>query len=153
MSPILPVWIQDVAAISSVLGLVVTAWLLWEARKLRTACLRRARLPQLHDALKDAIEKLAEPLADWDRDRRAALYQFRQVSAHLDDLLPKLDPRLREKARALQGQLCIKRIFRLRCHRPKLNELAADDVWQLYCELSAFVTSLNNLLEDSSWQQ
>jgi hypothetical protein len=78
------------------------------------------------------------------------------VSAHLDDLLPKLDPRLREKARALQGQLCgggILRFSSLRCRGSKLKERSADDVWQLYCDLSAFVTSLNNLLEDSTWQQ
>ncbi len=37
--------------------------------------------------------------------------------------------------------------------RKRLDERSADDVWQFYCELSAFVTSLNNSLEDSSWQQ
>jgi hypothetical protein len=97
------------------------------------------------------------PLAKWQTDRREALYQFRQVSAHLDDLLPKLDDRrLRVKARELQKQLCgggFWRVSSLRCRGSRLNERSADDVWQLYSELSAFVTSLNNLLEDSSWQQ
>jgi hypothetical protein len=156
MSTILPTWAQDVATISSVLGLGVTVWLLWEARKLKTACLRRARLPQLHEALKEAVEKLPTPLAHWQTDRRDALYQFRQVSAHLDDILPKLDRRLRGKAHGLQKQLCgggFLRVSSLRCRGSRLNECSADDVWQLYSELSAFVTSLNNLLEDSSWQQ
>lgn len=154
MSTILPTWAQDVATISSVLGLGVTAWLLWEARKLKTACLRRARLPQLHEALKEAVEKLPTPLKHWQTDRRDALYQFRQVSAHLDDLLPKLDRRLRGKALGLQKQLCGGGwASSLRCRVSRLNERSADNVWQLYTELSAFVTSFNNLLEDSSWQQ
>lgn len=152
----LPGWANDIAAVSSILGLGVTLWLLWEARKLRTACLRRVRLPQLYEALKDAIAGLAGPLGQWNIDRRQALYQFQQVSGHLDDLFPKLDPKLREKARALQGQLRGPGVWRFRMPRSprkQLDGLSADDVWQLYCELSGFVTSLNNLLEDSSWRQ
>ncbi len=152
----LPGWANDIAAISSVVGLGVTIWLFFEARKLRTACLRRARLPQLHKALKDVTEGLPELLAEWDTDRRQALFQFQQFSAHLDDLLPKLDPKLRAKARALQGQLRGSGVWRfpmLQGRRTGLHERSADDIWQLYCELSAFDTQLNNFLEDSSWQQ
>jgi hypothetical protein len=152
----LPGWANDIAAVSSIVGLGVTLWLLWEARKLRTACLRRARLPQLYEALKDAIAVLADPLAQWDSDRKPALYRFQQVSAHLDGLLPKLDPKLREKARALQNQMRGPGVWRFwmpHSPRKQMDERSAEDVWQLYCELSAFVTSLNNSLEDSSWQQ
>ena len=152
----LPGWANDIAAVSSILGLGVTLWLLWEARKLRTACLRRVRLPQLYEALKDAMAGLADPLAQWDIDRKQALYQFEQVSAHLDDLLPKLDPKLREKARVLQGQLRSPGVWGFwmpHSPRKQLDGLSAADAWQLYCELSGFVTSLNNLLEDSPWQQ
>jgi hypothetical protein len=141
----LPQWLNDVAAVSSVIGIGVTGFLYYEARGIKNSFLRRARLPQVNKELEDASAKISSNLGNWNKGKRLVIEQFAISSGLLESLLVKLPPFEKKKTSELISKLRLKKFFFI---SKKLDE---DTAWQLYTNLSMVITMLRQLEKDSKW--
>lgn len=145
MASYLPQWLNDAAAISSVIGLVVTGFLFVEARGIKNSFLRRARLPQVTKELEEASAKISSGLKSWNTDQRVVIEQFAISSGLLENLLVKLPSVEKKKTSDLIKKLRLKKFFFISI---KLTE---DTAWDLYTDLSKVLTMLRQLEKDSKW--
>lgn len=147
----MPEWLTDlnkIGSISSILGLVVTAFLFIEARKIKNSFLRRARLPEINKELNKVTSNVSNHLKNWDADKTPALEAFSNVKALLENIKPKLPAEEKRKVGAYLERLQPKKYLIIKTSISELNEEAA---WELYTELSGLVTSLQQLAKDSKW--
>lgn len=146
MASYLPQWLNDVAAISSVAGLLVTGFLFVEARGIKNSFLRRARLPQVTTELEETSAKISNGLKNWKSDERVVKEQFAITIGLLENILTKLPSTEKKKTLDLIKKLRLKKFFFI---SKQLNE---DIGWNLYTDLSTVITMLNQLKKDSQWE-
>lgn len=147
----MPEWLTDlnkIGSISSILGLIVTTFLFFEARKIRNSFLRRARLPEINKELAKATSNVSGQLKNWGEDKTPALEAFSNVKALLENIKPKLPSEEKNKVKDYLSRLQPKKYFFVNI---SLAELGEDSAWELYTELSGLVTSLQQLAKDSKW--
>jgi len=89
-SSFIPQWMTDISTISSIVGLIVTVFLFFEARTIRKSFLRRARLPAITKDLLKATSDISSNLKSWPNGKQPALEVFAQVKGLLENIKPKL---------------------------------------------------------------
>jgi hypothetical protein len=144
----LPIWITDLASISSLIGLVITSFLLWEAKKIRNSFLRRARLPEVIKNLSQANNKISKNLKDWEIESRQGIEQFTIAKGLLENLQQKLPEMEKKKVVTYIRKLEVRELLVL---KSTITEATEDEAWGLYTELSGLITSLKELQKDSHW--
>lgn len=147
----MPDWLTDInklGSISSIVGLVVTIFLLLEAKKIRNSFLRRARLPEVNRELAKASSQLSENLKKWENDKTPSLETFSTINALLENIKPKLPPEEKRKVEHYLIRLHPTKYWLL---KDSLSVLTEDQVWERYTELSGLVTTLQQLAKDSKW--
>jgi len=145
---LLPDWVQNIASVSSILGLGLTVWLLVEAKKIRNSFLRRARLPEVIKELSKANNKISKHLGNWSTEEREGIKQFTIAKELLESLQQKLPDIEKKKVTIYTQTLEIRRYFFL---KSTISEATEDEAWKLYTGLSGIITSLNQLQKDSRW--
>lgn len=148
MGSLLPQSLSDYGSISSIIGLVVTAFLLFEARKLRQSFLRRARLPEITRELKRTTSGLAEALKEWGNDKAPAFEIFGKIKGLLENVEPKVPKDEQKKIREFLKKLQPRKFVILKSN---ITELSKDKAWDLYTDLNTVITSLEQLKKDSLW--
>jgi len=143
-----PNCLSDIGSYSSIIGLVVTAFLFFEARKIRNSFLRRARLPDVLIELREANKKISKHLKNWSSESGEGFNQFVITKALIENIKPKPQEPERKK--------CFDYIKKLQTHNLSLckQEISADcedRAWELYSDLSGLITTLNHLNKDSNW--
>lgn len=81
---------MDAATLLTIIGFMLTIWLLYEAQHIRNSFLRRARLPQITKELQLVSKKLSGNLKGWDLEKADAINQLSVGKALLENLIPKL---------------------------------------------------------------
>lgn len=141
-------WVTDLGTLSSIVGLGITALLLWEARKIRDSFIRRARLPEVIKELTAANKIIAKSLKDWGNEENEGVRQFKIAKELLENLKPKL-PDAEKKKASIYTQKLEERKWLFFCST--ITTASPDKAWDLYSELSASITSLQQLQKDSKW--
>lgn len=147
----MPEWLTDLnklGSLSSILGLIVTFFLLYEARKIRNSFLRRARLPEVNRELSKSTSLLSENLKGWSSDKNPSLETFSTIKALLENIREKLPTDEKRKVDEYLSNLHPKKLWII---NSPLSELTEDEAWNRYTELSGLVTSLQQLAKDSKW--
>ncbi|OQW75286.1 MAG: hypothetical protein BVN35_09325 [Proteobacteria bacterium ST_bin11] len=148
MNSLLPQWIIDISSISSIIGLIITIFLFFEARTIRRSFLRRARLPTITKELEKATSEISNKLKTWSTNERPALEMFAKVKALLENIKTKLpieeQKKINEFLRKLQPRKYM--VF-----KSSISEITEDKGWSLYTDLNTVVTSLQQLVKDSQW--
>lgn len=147
----MPEWLTDLnklGSLSSILGLIVTLFLLYEARKIRNSFLRRARLPEVNRELSKSTSLLSENLKGWSSDKNPSLETFSTIQALLENIREKLPSDEKRKVDEYLSNLHPKRFWIV---NSPLSDLTEDEAWNRYTELSGLVTSLQQLAKDSKW--
>ncbi|MEI8573038.1 hypothetical protein U737_05150 [Methylomonas sp. LW13] len=148
MNSLLPQWIIDISSISSIIGLIITIFLFFEARTIRRSFLRRARLPTITKELEKATSEISNRLKTWSTNERPALEMFAKVKALLENIKTKLpieeQKKINEFLRKLQPRKYM--VF-----KSSISEITEDKGWSLYTDLNTVVTSLQQLVKDSQW--
>lgn len=145
MASALPQWLNDVASISSVIGLIVTVFLFIEARGIRDSFLRKARLPQVISELEMISSKISNGLKNWKDNERAVQEQFAISLGLLENIATRLPAAQKNRISDFVKKLRPKKYLFL---DKKLNE---QGYWDLYTELSTVITMLVQLQKDSTW--
>jgi hypothetical protein len=139
----MPDWLTDlnkIGSISSILGLIVTFFLLLEARKIRNSFLRRD--------LAKSTSQLSDRLKGWGVDKNSSLETFSTIKALLENIKPKLPSDEKKKVDDYLSKLHPKKYFVV---NGSLSNLTEDQAWDRYTELSGLVTALQQLAKDSKW--
>lgn len=140
--------INCIASICSIIGLVVTVFLFYEARGIKQSFLRRARLPEVNKDLSKLISGLPNQLGNWNADKTKALESFYKIKALLENLESKLPTDQKKKVQNVLGKLEPKRYF---IFNESLSNLTENLAWDIYTELCGIVTHLEQLAKDSNW--
>jgi CHAD domain-containing protein len=143
-----PPWFADLGTLSSIVGLGITILLLWEARKIRDSFIRRARLPEIIKDLVVANKVIAKNLKEWDKEGNEGLRQFKIARELLENIKPKL-PDIEKKKVNNYVQKLEKRSYIF--FTTTITIATTDKAWDLYSELSALITALQQLQKDSKW--
>ena len=144
-----PIWFTNVASASSVLALLVTGYVLWEVRRIRSSFLRRARLPEVTTKLAKATSDLSKNLATWTVSEKPALKNFADARGLLQNLAPKLPSGEQKMVTAFLNRLQPMTVLIVRA---KLSDIDEEKAWALYTDLSTVVTRLEQLIKDSKWE-
>lgn len=148
MNSILPQWLIDISSISSIVGFVITGFLLWEAREIKNSFLRRARLPEVSKELIKAINNISKGLKSWKTEKNYVNEQYGIVRGLLENIAGKLpDDEKKQVLGFIKSLKKRKYIF-------WLDNLVIDDEnmgWALYTELSRITTRLVELHKDAKW--
>lgn len=142
------VYINNLSAVCSILGLIITVFLFVEARKIQKSFLRRARLPAVSKELAKMASKVPGELNNWNNDKKPALESFSKVNAILENIKPKLPTNEKGKVELYLSRLQPKTFF---FAKGKMVDLSEESAWSLYTELSGLITSLEQLSKDSKW--
>ncbi len=147
----MPDWLTDLnklGSICSIVGLVVTIFLFFEARKIKNSFLRRARLPEVNRDLLKLTSQLSENLKSWNEDKKNALETFSKIKALLDNIKQKLPANEKTKVNEYLSNLRPKKLWLI---NSPLSDLSEDEAWGRYTKLSGLVTTLQQLAKDSKW--
>ena len=145
-SHLVPV-VNDIAAIASIIGLFVTAFLVFEARKIRKSFVRRARLPSLTSDLDGAASAISDALKDWSNDQGIVIEQFAKVKGLLENARGKVPTEEKKTIEAFLRLLQLRKGFR----RLPLSSLSKRDAGDRYTELRTLIERLSQLLKDTEW--
>lgn len=144
----MPEWFTNFASICSILGLLVSLFVLIEAKKIRKSFLRRARLPEIMKELTQANNNLSKNLKNWNESKRNGLEQLSIAKGLLENLEGKLPDKERKKVRIFCKKLELKKMF---IFTVPIANIEADQAWELYTQLTGLITSLEQLSKDSRW--
>ena len=137
-----------VGSIASILGLLVTGFLFWEARKIRNSFLRRARLPEIIKDLATANNKISKHLKNWNEESREGIHQLLITKELIESLKPKLPDTEKKKSSAYIQKLRPKKWGFFNTNSLNIDE---EKAWDLYSNLSRLITTLEQLQKDSKW--
>lgn len=146
----MPQWLTDAGTISSIIGLIVTLFLLLEARKIQLSFLRRARLPALTKELNKSIPKISRSLGSWKTDDVKTKQEFAKVKALLENLKPKLTADEKKHINSFLVKLQPRKYYII---RTSIFDLTEDLAWDLYTDLNLIATGLDQLIKDSKWDR
>ena len=117
MNSNLPPWLQDLGTLSSVFGLFVTIFLLFEARTIKNSFIRKARLPEIAKDLSKASSLLSSHLKKWDQEKNLAVEQFALIKGLLENLFPKLPDEEKRMVKNYTKKLIVAKTFWRRTRR------------------------------------
>jgi hypothetical protein len=143
-------WISESADVASLLGLLITIWVLFQTFMLRRAFSRRVRIPQIRKKLTASVRALLEQLKEWPNSRNAILAEFAKTRALLANLTPKLDRAERIVASRLRGRLLGQRSM-LFFRKPLVLE-NEDQVWSIHADIQEIVVALEQREKDGEWE-
>ena len=139
MESYLPNWLQDFETILSIVGFIITAFLLFEVKKIRSSFLRRARIPEMIDELKSTSQIMSKNINNWNKQKRSFIEQALIAKGILENLKEKLVNSEKKKVNIFLSKLKPKKLLIISI---SLNHLTEDEAWEMYAEFSALITSL-----------
>jgi VIT1/CCC1 family predicted Fe2+/Mn2+ transporter len=148
MSSYLPAWLTDIGTLSSIISLIVSGFLLYEARKIRDSFLRRARLPEVIKELSTVNNQISKSLKDWETEEKEGINQFTIAYELLDNLISKLPDNEKQKVLTYMPKLKVKKLL---FFSSVITTADSNKAWELYSGLSGIITALKQLQKDSKW--
>ncbi len=150
MESYLPQWVVDFSVLCSIAGLIWTAVVWLETRKIRHEFLVRIRLPDMIKELRDETKTLLASIADWEKsgDSTKAHSSFATLKGILLSLRPKVS-----KDDLKQVELLIEMIDgRLpRFRSDPSSELSKANAWEVSNQANTLVSLLSQREKDIRW--
>lgn len=143
-------WLSPVADLLSVVGFFMTLWVLALTRTIKRTFALRARTPQLRKALTVKVNTLRPLIKAWPQNRNEALGVLANARALLENLQTKLPRNERTAVDRIVRELNGRRIGLFRRMHPA--EYSEDDLWKIFADLQAIITSLEQREKDVTWE-
>lgn len=132
-------WVIDLSSLFSILGFVVTCFLLYEAREIKKSFMRKARIPEIVSDLERVFGDLLGNLQEFSGKKREIHENIVKATGLLESITPKLDKNDVEKISKFVADT------KLSLDR----ELSEDLSWSIYSQLSGVITYLQQLAKDT----
>ena len=144
----IPSWINDIASISSIVGLGISIYLLIAIKNIKKSFLRRARLPEIVIELTVVHKDLFNNLKDWNNESKLGIEKIKISMGIFENLRTKLPDAERKLVNQYLKKLRPKKYL---FFTTTIKNIESDAAWDLYSDLSGLITCLNQLKEDSRW--
>jgi hypothetical protein len=147
LATIFPQWIQDLNTGFSLIGFFVTIYVLVEVRRIKSAFLARARLPDLIKELSKAGSALNSHLGQWDSRRNEARGQIKIAATLIKSTLSMLPKPERTELERIQ-----KKLVDAGQHFSDQRHSNVEAAWDLYSDIQSCITSLNQVTKNMKWE-
>lgn len=144
---IFPQWVQDLNTGFSLIGFFVTVYVLVEVRRIKSAFLARARLPDLIKELSKAGSILSSHLGQWDTKRNEARGQIKIAATLIKSTLVMLPKPEKGELERIQ-----KKLVDAAQHFSDEKYLNVEVAWDLYSDIQSCITSLNQVTKNMKWE-
>lgn len=134
--------IKDVGETASVIGLLISIYVLYELKIMKRKFLFKARIPGLIRSLKTHATRISERFSDFDDSMRELETDLTRCAATLKNLRSKVGGDTRQATRQLLKQI-----------QKRKKPLQKEEVWQIYNDLQALIDILGHLQKDIKWSQ
>lgn len=143
-----------VSNVASILGFIISVYLIFSIRKIHNHFLFKARFPQLKDKLIEMASRLIDLLQDFEKNKLSIKHNLRLIDTILKNLQKKVHGdskrtilNLRtEINRYMSTDTIYNKIFN--SYKPLIYENA----WDIYSKIQACIEYLNQKLEDNKWE-
>jgi len=132
-------------SLSSILGLLITFWILLNLNEIRKDFLFRARIPQLIRKLKEHSSRLNKHLQDFDGSIPMINLELGKCRANLRSLRSKLPRNSKRSVKKLEKQI--------QKNTPAKAESSKDTIREIYTDLNSVIEDMKNLEQDKKWER
>ena len=132
-------------SVSSILGLLITVWILLNLHGIRKDFLFRARIPQLIRKLKEHSSRLNKHLQDFSGSGQMIDLELGKCRANLRSLRSKLPRNSKRSVKKLEKQI--------QKNTPTKSESSKDKIWEIYTDLNSLIEEMKNLEQDKQWER
>jgi len=133
-------YVSNVGNISSIVGTVISIYLLSTVKKIKNHFLLRARVPEILKVLKKNANDLSDQLRQFENSQKNIEVIFGKIESILKNLVPKITGSTQKSAKFL-----VKKI------QKNKGTISEDLAWELYTELHAVIEELKQYHEDMKW--
>lgn len=147
LATIFPQWIQDLNTGLSLIGFFVTIYVLVEVRRIKSAFLARARLPDLIKELSKAGSALNSHLGQWDSQRNEARGQIKIAATLIKSTLTMVPKPERTELERIQ-----KKLVDAAQQFSDQGHSNVEAAWDLYSDIQSCITSLNQVTKNMKWE-
>ncbi|MEZ8409719.1 hypothetical protein AB4584_20560 [Vibrio splendidus] len=135
-----PFWAQNLSIIFSGAGIIVSLFLLYEAREIRKSFKRKATLPALNKYLAETSRKLNEIVSFGSWDARVFSVELKKLKAYLEQAKDTLKD---EDKRAVESYISEVDRFSI--------EVSQNEAWHYYEKLQYIATKLEQTEKNLAW--
>ena len=138
-------WIGVIGTWSSILGFLISVYVLLEVRQIRRQFLLRIRIGDLLQALRIQAAEMSIRLNDFEESRHEVDIILARCESTLRSILPKLSG---AEKRPTKHLITLLRSY----HRPgwlrKKSKFDLDEAWRVYTALQGIIESIGHLRDD-----
>ena len=149
---LLPNWVNDIASLSSIVGLIVTGFLLYEAKKLRDSFLMKARLPDIITTLKSIATNLSSIINSYDQSKGDILTDLGRCRSILVNVKPKVSANIKKDIDDLIQKIRKEKNFVLFKMSNISSDYTEDELWNIYTDIQTVIEGLDQHKQDLRWQ-
>jgi len=129
-------------SVSSILGLLITIWILFNLNGIRKDFLFKARIPHLIQKLEKHSSLLSTYLQDFVGSKQMINLELGKCRANLKSLRSKLPRSSRGSVKKLESQI--------QTNTPISSK---EKTWAIYTELNSLIEAMKNLEQDKQWER
>lgn len=134
--------ITIIGTVTSVIGVAISMYVMWNVRRIKDHFIFQARVPQLFKALRSHADQLSDSLGAFESSHRDIDTELVVIKASLENLKRKVNRGTRKNTEAL-----IALIDR------RGTPISKDAAWTIYSDLQALIEELKHMRADSRWEK
>lgn len=146
MESYFPQWAQDLNSSLSFIGFLITAYTLYEVKRIKSSFLARARLPDIIKELGKAGSALSTILGTWPNQRNDARSHIKVSATLIKSALPMLTGTNKKELSKIQERLSRAAIGFSNPVFPN-----TDEAWDIYSDIQSCITTLTQVSKNMKW--
>lgn len=148
MESFFPKWVEDINTGFSILGFLITLYVAYEIREIKSSFLSKARLPEYIKDLKTAGSNLSTSLNNWPAEKNSAHEQIKiavTILSSSSSIIPRRDRSTIDET--IKKLKLTKNEFH---SNPKCTE--SSHVWDLYGDIQSCITCMTQVSKNMKWE-
>lgn len=147
----MPAWVAPLADVVSLLGFLITVWILRQTTSIKKSFALRVRIPESRQSLETISSTLLKNLRGWPDSQSEIFADLARAQAVLMNLSRKLPRKEGELVNELLKRIGIPKSRILFWIHPEQKAFSKDELWEVYGKLQGVIESLRQTEQDSRW--
>jgi hypothetical protein len=133
---------SGVGSAASIISFLITLYLFYAVRKIKSFYVSKARIPELIEQLKEHASRLADFHRDFEESRQQVLLEIGRAEVTLKSLKKKVSRPTRKSVRV---------VIKLIGNYSPFNQ-TQDNLWNIYVELQKVIQEIIGVQSDRAWE-
>lgn len=147
MQSFFPQWIQDINTGLSLVGFLITVYVLIEVRSIKKSFLSKARLPELISDLEKSGSIISKNLNNWPEQQHHFVHQVK-ISISLLNTTVEFTP----TAQKVKIKNTVKKLSNSIDNTEKQKNITTEIAWDLYSDIQSSISQLTQILKNNQWE-